>query len=136
VAHATQNRQYQGDCGLRAGRRYSFPEGTSPRRGQDTDPIEKNGGHRSIYVRLYEIYGNPDNRLLRRNERPELYEWTRRLHLMRKWAALLNKHGGDVTVIHLPEIGLYGNTHFPFSDLNNVEVANHLSKWLHEKGLD
>ena len=35
------------------------------------------------------------------------------LHLMRKWAALLNEHGGDVTVIHLPEIGLKGNTHFP-----------------------
>ena len=31
------------------------------------------------------------------DERPELYEWTRRLHLMRKWAALLNEHGGDVT---------------------------------------
>mgnify|MGYP000682967890 CR=1 FL=1 len=70
------------------------------------------------------------------DERPELYEWTRRLHLMRKWAALLNEHGGDVTVIHLPEIGLKGNTHFPFSDLNNVEVADHLSRWLHEKGLD
>ena len=70
------------------------------------------------------------------DERPELYEWTRRLHLMRKWAALLNEHGGDVTVIHLPEIGLKGDTHFPFSDLNNVEVADHLSRWLHEKGLD
>lgn len=70
------------------------------------------------------------------NERPELYEWTRRLHLMRKWAEMLNSLGGDVTVIHLPEVGLYGNTHFPFSDLNNIEVADHLSKWLHEKGLD
>ncbi|KAA2762796.1 alpha/beta hydrolase, partial [Alistipes onderdonkii] len=38
--------------------------------------------------------------------------------------------------IHLPEIGLHGNTHFPFSDLNNVEVADHLSKWLYEKNLD
>ena len=34
------------------------------------------------------------------------------------------------------EIGLHGNTHFPMSDLNNVEVADHLSKWLHEKKLD
>ena len=55
---------------------------------------------------------------------------------MRKWVALINKHGGDATVIHLPEIGLHGNTHFPFSDLNNVEVADHLSQWLHEKKLD
>ena len=70
------------------------------------------------------------------DERPELYEWTRRLRLMRKWAALINQYGGDATVIHLPEIGLKGNTHFPFSDLNNIEVADHLSRWLHEKGLD
>lgn len=24
-----------------------------------------------------------------------------------------NQHGGDVTVVHLPEIGIHGNTHFP-----------------------
>lgn len=56
--------------------------------------------------------------------------------LMRKWAKMLNDSGGDVTVVHLPEAGLYGNTHFPMSDLNNVEVANLLSQWLHEKKLD
>lgn len=61
---------------------------------------------------------------------------TRRLHLMRKWAEMLNKLGGDVTVIHLPDVGLHGNTHFPMSDLNNVEVADLLSKWLYEKQLD
>ena len=70
------------------------------------------------------------------DERSELYEWTRRLHLMRKWAALINQHGGDATVVHLPDIGLHGNTHFPFSDLNNIQVAEHMAKWLHEKGLD
>jgi len=36
----------------------------------------------------------------------------------------------------LPEIGIKGNTHFPFSDLNNVQVADALSKWLKDKGLD
>lgn len=70
------------------------------------------------------------------DERPELYEWTRRLHLMRKWAKMLNELGGDVTVIHLPEAGLHGNTHFPMSDLNNMKVADLLSEWLHEKKLD
>lgn len=33
-----------------------------------------------------------------------------------------------VTVVHLPEIGLKGNTHFIMSDLNNVEVADFLSE--------
>jgi hypothetical protein len=39
-------------------------------------------------------------------------------------------------VIHLPEIGIKGNTHFPFADLNNIEIADQLSKWLKDKGLD
>lgn len=53
-----------------------------------------------------------------------------------KWAAAVNKHGGDVSVVRLPKVGIKGNTHFPFSDLNNVEVADHLSAWLKEKKLD
>ena len=69
------------------------------------------------------------------DERPEIYEWTRRLHLMRRWAEMLNKRGGDVTVIHLPEVGLHGNTHFPMSDLNNKEVAELMFQWLEERGL-
>ena len=43
---------------------------------------------------------------------------------------------GDTTVIHLPEAGLTGNTHFPFSDLNNEKVAEHLANWLYKKRLD
>ncbi len=50
-------------------------------------------------------------------------------------ADVVNKHGGDVTVIHLPEIGIKGNTHFPFSDLNNVEIADQVSKFLKDKNL-
>ena len=34
--------------------------------------------------------------------------------------------GGDVTVVHLPEIGIRGNTHFPMSDLNNVQIADQI----------
>ena len=118
-----------------------FPMGQVPEEGKiltlskKTEGIEVSMSDFMKYTEIPIIVYYGDN-LPETNERPELYEWTRRLHLMRKWAALLNKHGGDVTVIHLPKIGLYGNTHFPFSDLNNVEVANHLSKWLHEKGLD
>jgi len=62
--------------------------------------------------------------------------WRSGLEMARLWAATVNKHGGDATVVHLPEIGIFGNTHFPFSDLNNVQVADVLSKWLKQKGLD
>lgn len=62
--------------------------------------------------------------------------WRARLEMARLWRDAVNKHGGDVTVVHLPEIGIKGNTHFPFSDLNNIEVADLMSKWIKEKGLD
>lgn len=62
--------------------------------------------------------------------------WRSGLEMARIWAATINKHGGDATVVHLPEVGITGNTHFSFSDLNNIEVADHLSQWLRQKGLD
>ncbi len=62
--------------------------------------------------------------------------WRARLEMARLWRDCVNRHGGDVTVVHLPEIGIKGNTHFPFSDLNNVEIADLMSEWLKEKGLD
>jgi len=54
----------------------------------------------------------------------------------KQWAKVVNAHGGDATIVHLPEIGLKGNTHFPMSDLNNQEVAEVLTRWLKQKGLD
>jgi hypothetical protein len=52
------------------------------------------------------------------------------------FAAALNKQGGQASVLHLPDVGLFGNSHFMFSDLNNVQVADQLSKFLAAKGLD
>ena len=62
--------------------------------------------------------------------------WRVRLVMARRWAAAVNRHGGDATVVSLPDLGIHGNTHFPFSDLNNVEVADQMSSFLHAKGLD
>jgi hypothetical protein len=62
--------------------------------------------------------------------------WRVRLEMARLWRDCVNKHGGDVTVVHLPETGIKGNTHFPFSDLNNIEIADLMSDWLKVKGLD
>jgi hypothetical protein len=59
-----------------------------------------------------------------------------RLAMAKLWADAINRRGGDAAVVHLPEIGIHGNTHFPFSDLNNIEIADLLSTWLKEKGLD
>ena len=62
--------------------------------------------------------------------------WRVRLEMARKWRDTVNRHGGDVTVVHLPEAGVRGNTHFPFSDLNNKQVADLMSQFLSEKKLD
>jgi len=44
--------------------------------------------------------------------------------------------GGDAEILRLPDAGLFGNSHFSYSDLNNLEVADRLSLFLHQKGLD
>ncbi|MEG0992830.1 MAG: alpha/beta fold hydrolase [Bacteroidales bacterium] len=56
--------------------------------------------------------------------------WRIRLEMARMWASEVNEQGGNVTVIHLPEIGIKGNTHFIFSDLNNSEIADILNNYL------
>jgi hypothetical protein len=67
---------------------------------------------------------------------PAQDSWRARLAMARLWRDTVNKHGGDVTVVHLPEIDIRGNTHFPFSDLNNVQVADEMSRFLADKRLD
>ena len=48
----------------------------------------------------------------------------------------MNSRGGDVTFVHLPQKGIRGNTHFPMSDLNNVQIADLQSQYLAGKKLD
>lgn len=71
---------------------------------------------------------------------PSIYpgpeQWRVFLDAAQRWAEVVNRYGGDVQVVHLPKIGIKGNTHFPFSDLNSLEIADQLSKFLHEKHLD
>lgn len=62
--------------------------------------------------------------------------WRVRLAMARLWVEAINKHGGDARLVHLPEIGIRGNTHFLMSDLNNVEIAGLVSTFLAEKKLD
>jgi len=62
--------------------------------------------------------------------------WRVRLAMSRLWVDAVNKRGGDARLVHLPEIGIRGNTHFTMSDLNNVQIADQVSRFLSEKKLD
>jgi hypothetical protein len=53
-----------------------------------------------------------------------------------QFADEVNGRGGNVEILHLPDVGVHGNTHFPFSDRNNQEVADLLSAHLQRKSLD
>jgi hypothetical protein len=62
--------------------------------------------------------------------------WVNNLRRARLFADTINRHGGDAQIVHLPEVGIHGNTHFPFADLNNHQIADLLSTFLQEKALD
>ncbi len=137
---AIKNQNIKGIVSYEPGSGFLFPEGEVP------DPKPSSGG-------TLEAFGVPMDEFMQLTKMPIIIYygdfipeepnpnpgqdgWRVRLEMARLWAEVVNSHGGDVTVVHLPEIGIEGNTHFPFSDLNNVEIADLMSEWLKEKGLD
>ena len=65
-----------------------------------------------------------------------LDNWRVRQNLAVKFMETAKKYGGDVTIVKLPEVGIKGNTHFMFADLNNTDIAEHLEKWIKDRKLD
>jgi hypothetical protein len=137
---AIKNQNVKAIVSYEPGSGFVFPEGEVPA------PIQMTGGSLtalgvplSDFMKLTKIpiviyYG--DNIPVKQDPNPGADGWRARLEMARLWRDAVNKHGGDVTVVHLPEIGIKGNTHFPFSDLNNIQIADLMSAWLKEKGLD
>ena len=54
----------------------------------------------------------------------------------KQFVSTINRHGGDATFISLPDLGLKGNTHAPFADLNNKDVLKVVENFLTYKELD
>jgi hypothetical protein len=48
----------------------------------------------------------------------------------------VNKLGGQVTLLELTQLGIKGNTHFAFTDLNNSKVADLIASYMHSHRLD
>lgn len=122
------------------GSNFPFPENEVPEPIHNNfNPLAAYGVPMSEFMKLTQVpiiiyYGDyiPDSS----DEIPARDYWRACLQMARKWAETVNKYGGDITVVHLPEAGIKGNTHFPFSDLNNIVIADQLSQWLAEKKLD
>jgi pimeloyl-ACP methyl ester carboxylesterase len=139
-ATAIKNQNIKAIVAYEPGSGFLFPEGEVPA------PIPMAGGTLTAFevpsadfkkltrIPIIIYYGDniPDKPM----DNPGQDGWRARLEMARLWRDCVNKYGGDVTVVHLPEIGIKGNTHFPFSDLNNIEIADLMSEWLKEKGLD
>lgn len=62
--------------------------------------------------------------------------WSAAYRMCQKFVAAVNAHGGKAEILLLPSVGLKGNTHLPFADLNNVAVADQLSAFLKRNKLD
>lgn len=62
--------------------------------------------------------------------------WRVRLKMAQLWVDKINQHGGHAQLVHLPDIGIYGNTHFAFSDLDSDQIAQLLRDWLNKNKLD
>lgn len=53
-----------------------------------------------------------------------------------QFADKYNADGGDCTVVDLPKVGITGNSHFMFQEMNNKEIADHIEKWLGDRNLN
>lgn len=63
-------------------------------------------------------------------------KWGTELEMAKQFVETINRHGGDATLVHLPSIGITGNSHFLIGEKNNVQLANLMADWLKQKGLD
>lgn len=122
------------------GSNFVFPQGEVPfPMPSSAGPLEAAGVPLSEFIKLTKIpiiifYG--DNIPEKPTVNPGQDGWRVRLAMARLWRDAVNRRGGDVTVVHLPEIGIRGNTHFPFSDLNNLDIADLMYTFLEKKGLN
>jgi len=137
---AMKNSNVRAVVSYEPGSGFPFPEGEVPASIESSaGPLRAVSVSKEEFLKLTKIpviiyYG--DNIPSSPDPNPGIDGWRVRLEMAKLWRDAINRHGGDVTVVHLPEIGIKGNTHFPFSDLNNKEIADLMSEWLKEKGLD
>lgn len=132
----------KGVIALEPGSGFVFPVGevpalmetSSPFGALKGTPVDLNDFNKLTNIPILVVYG--DMIPAKRTEQWNLDNWRVRLDMARLWVDTINRHGGDATLVHLPEIGITGNTHFLMSDSNNKQIADVLLNWMKEKHLD
>ena len=81
-------------------------------------------------VLYYGDYINLDSENIGENK------WFCEYALAEQFVAAINRHGGDATLVHLPDIGIRGNSHFLMQEKNSEEIMKLALAWLKSKGLD
>jgi hypothetical protein len=137
---AIRSRQIRAVASYEPGSGFVFPEDEVP------PPLHSSGGTLEAagvpmedFLQLTRIpiilwYG--DNIPDKPSANPGQDAWRVRLEMAGLWVDAVNGNGGHTSLVRLPDLGIRGNTHFPFSDLNNLQIADLLSGFLAESGLD
>ncbi|NTJ11519.1 alpha/beta hydrolase [Rhizobium lusitanum] len=137
---AIKSRNVRGIVALEPGSGFIFPEGELPPAMPSAAGTLTPGAvpfadfEKLTHIPIIIFYG--DNFPTEPTKERGQDNWRVRLAMAKLWVEAINKHGGDAKLVHLPDIGIRGNTHFLMWDLNNVEIADQISKFLAEKKLD
>jgi len=136
---AIKNTNIRAIVSFEPGGDFVFPEGEAPTlqfAGRPFTPptISLEDFRKLTRIPIVIYYG--DNIADQPSTNPGQEQWRVFREVARRWRDTVNRHGGDVTVVELPSIGIRGNTHFPMSDVNNQEVAQQMAGWLNKKGFE
>jgi pimeloyl-ACP methyl ester carboxylesterase len=132
----------KGVIAIEPGSAFVFPEGEVPAPMETSSPfgaLTANGIPMDQFKKLTKIpiliiYG--DYIATEKTKDWSRDSWRVRLAMARLFADAINRHGGDAAVLHLPDIGIYGNEHLMMQDKNNRQIADVMTQWMHDKHLD
>ena len=119
---------------------YVFPEGEVPPKidgltgGCEGIPIPMEQFRRLTEIPIVMYFGDYIPETPSKNLGDE--NWRVRLQMGRKFVDCINRHGGNATLVELPKMGIYGNTHFLMQDLNNDVLADLFVQWLRKNHLN
>jgi len=108
---------------------FVFPEGEGPQDpegGFGPTHVSKDEFMRLTRIPIQLVWG--DN--------TEKTTWVKQTTLGKQFVDIVNALGGHAETLMLSSAGLKGNTHIPFADLNNEQVADQLALFLKKNKLD